>query len=225
MTLEDALIAMARFAYEDGFDETAAIAFLKSSENGAHVVDHLREAVVTGGLSPALWRAVTMGSKPADPTVALAALWDAIVDHDLTKPAIGRPTRMSPDALRFWAYTRRWLLFDQDEDLFLMDEDVIPALLEVATERDCSKRGEILEIVAHWARDSASAAVGTPQFRDVATRVAQYESSAHRAGAEELAGYLRRLGTYAVSATVHADDALQRGRDLTRCRQPPDAQL
>lgn len=223
--LEDALLSLVPFATAEGFATNDVIDAFRSSGDGEKRVHALRDAMVTGQLIPDVWRAVTSAEHPSDPAVAFGALWDALVTDGVTTYSVGMPTRCDYESLRLWAYTHHWYLFEQDEDLFLMHEDVAVHLLRIAVEPGCPKRDLALEIVAHWARDTAFQKAGTAQFREFAASLGPYESLAKQAGAEELATYLARLRSYSRPETVHREGALQRGMDLTRCREPASEEV
>lgn len=177
-----------------------------------------------GALTPARWQQLT-GQPPGEPPaidLAIRHLWDAFVAARLVPHFTVDPANHEPAMLRRWAWQPRWYLSSQDEDLMVMDDALVPLLLELAGERRLPKRSWLLEIVAHHARDTCCHAVYWQ--RDIAatlTRVAAWAPLARAAGDDHLAAYLDRLGRHAVPAPVDRDGALQRLLDLARCAPPP----
>jgi hypothetical protein len=183
-------------------------------------LSELGDAIAGGQITARRWRGVTDSARPRDFIASMGAMWDRLVGAQLVLGIEGMPNSWTPESVRLWAYTEEWLLISQDEDLVLMDDDIIHDLLVIAAEASCPKRDYILQIVAHWARDSAFAAAGTDRFAQVVTTVAEHGAAAHAAGAAALAEYFGRLGSYARPGSDSEKEALLRGLDLARCREP-----
>ncbi len=224
MTLEEALRSFVPFARPPGFDAEALHRRLSSDPSNRALLRTVREAIEAGRVTPSSWEGATASRAPDDFIPAFGRLWDHLVGTGLAEWADGSPQTWSHEALRLWAYTNTWLISSEDEDLALMDEPFIPALLEIAREPSCPKREYILGIVRHWARDTAGTAAGRDAFREVVASIAQHEALARKADDPELADYLGRLGSYGLEGPVELEGAHQRGIDLTRCTEPlPDA--
>lgn len=219
MTVDETLLALFRFAREDGFDASAVCAVF-AAPGLRLALPELGKAIASGQVTSLRWRGVTDSALPRDFIASMGALWDALVEAELVRDVEGMPKRWTPEAVRLWAYTNEWLLLSQDEDLMLMDDCIIHDLLTVAAESACPKRDYILHVVAHWARDAAFAAAGTDRFSQVVTTVAEHGPAARAAGAAAMAEYFGRLGAYARPGRVSEQAALQRGLDLARCREP-----
>jgi hypothetical protein len=220
LSMDQALQALLPFVTAERFDSSRLLAELSPDRLKA-VVAVLGPSLVLGQPNPGAWSRATGAASPKDFAVALGALWDELVSAGAAVSAEGMPPTWTREGLRLWAYTEHWILLSQDEDLMLMEDDLIPDLLEIAAERSCLKRDWILAIVAHWGRDAAFAAIGTERFADTLTRVAQRAAGADAAGAHDIASYFRRLGSYVLPCKVTEDGARQRGLDLTRCSEPP----
>jgi len=221
MTLEDALRELVPFARADGFDAAAVRHHLATHEAARSLHAILGEAILHGRLTARCWAAATGGAPPDDVIAGVGRLWDSLLEAWLVHPIEGTPQAWTPETLRLWAYTEGWELERQDEDLILMQDVLVPDLLEIAAERDCPKRRYLLNVVEHWARDGAHAAVGTDAFADLTTRLARLEEPARAAGDDALADYLRRLAGYGRPARVDREGAERRGADLTRCAPRP----
>lgn len=120
--------------------------------------------------------------------------------------------------IRRWCWIDGWHLMSQDEDLLLMDDALVPLLLEEVGE-GCTKRDYVLAIVGHHARDSAHHALwdGAKRLAARLRRIARWAPLAKAVGADELATYLDRLGGYAKPRKVDEADIRQRVFDLRRC--------
>lgn len=198
----------------------------RAPDEGTALAKTLLRAYRHGALSPERWQQLT-GRPPASPREideAIRLAWDAFVAAGLVPPHTVDPANRTPAMIRRWAWQPRWYLSPDDEDLLLMEDALVPVLLEIAGEREAPKRSYLLGIVAHHARDSCCHAVWWA--RDIEAtlgRVAAWAPLARAAGDAALAVYLERLGSYAARAPVDRDGALARLVDLARCSPPePD---
>lgn len=201
---------------------TAALRARPPAE-ATHLAKTLLRAYRHGALTPERWRQLT-GRAPSDPHEiddAIRHLWEALIRARVVTAHTDDSPSTSPALLRRWAWQPRWYLMSQDEDLLLMDDALVPHLLDLARERRTPKRDYILEIVAHHARDTCTHAVWwAREIPETLTRVAAWAPAARSADAPDLAAYLERLGSYARPAPVDRDGALQRLLDLARCSPP-----
>jgi uncharacterized protein (UPF0147 family) len=153
-------------------------------------------------------------------------LWDALAEADMVKPHSIDNVSRSPRMLKRWAWQRRWLLDEQDEDLFLMADQTLPVLFEIAADPEVPKRNYLLEIVGHAVRDHCChAAWHGKQLSEQLGKAAALAPRARQIDAVKLAEYLERLGSYRDSRPVDEAGALQRLLDLARCSQPPPAEV
>jgi hypothetical protein len=192
-------------------------------DEGATLATALIRSYRNGTLRPARWEALT--GRPASSSTevddSIRRLWDALAEEKLAKPFSVDEGRLSPARIRRWAWQPRWYLMEQDEDLLLMGEELVPVLLEVARDPLVPKREYLIYIVSHTARDNCCYAVWWGREVDKTLRkVAGWAPQAREVGAEELARYLERLGGYAVPAPVDREGAVQRLVDLARCSPP-----
>lgn len=195
---------------------------------GANLATALLRAYRHGALTPERWLALT-GRPPhsaSDIDDTIRRFWDAGAAASLCKRHSFEPVGDNAAAIRRWAWQPRWYLMAQDEDLLLMEDPLMPVLLEVAADRAVPKRDYILEIVAHHARDSCTQAfywgadiVGSLQ------RAARLAPGARMIGAGALADYLERLGRHAIPGPVDRATAVQRLRDVGRCSEPTPEQV
>ncbi len=131
--------------------------------------------------------------------------------------------------LRRWCWAPGWYLWQQDEDLALMNDECLPTLLEEAA-LECPKHEYIYAIVEHFVRDAAHAALWPQIVRrrrasgeavlhvvDAALARAERVLALASPDASQLMRYCRRLTTYAQRRPVDADEARQRVFDLRRC--------
>lgn len=195
-------------------------------DEGPQSARRLLRAYRHGALSPERWAELT-GAPPriaSDIDDAIRRLWDAFAAAGLTDPyrTEDHVGRIRAGLARRWAWQPRWSLMSQDEDLLLMEDALVPTLLEVAAERRVPKRTYLLEIVQHHARDSCcQAAYHGHDLEATLRRAAGWAPQARAAGAPELAEYLERLGRHALRGPVDRAGAEQRLLDLGRCAEPP----
>lgn len=194
-----------------------------ADDEGPTLATALLRAYRHGALTPTRWTALT-GHEPADDAEVgdtIRRFWDAAAAVNLARPHAIEGVGSNPRAIRRWAWQPRWHLMEQDEDLMLMDDRVMPALLEIAATRELPKRDYILEIVAHHARDSCTHAFyWNADIPRTLQRAAQWAPGARSAGAHALAEYLERLGRHAIAGPVDRATAVQRLRDVARCHEP-----
>lgn len=193
----------------------------------------------------AAWVPALVAMAPEDARVLTVALYYGYVQGQLqhalpgrdevtTLRAFGRVLRDLPEALlrgcvwdrmhesvddvRRWTWTPEWSLLSQDEDLMVMEDALVPVLLEEAG-AGCTKRGYVAGIVAHHARDQAHGALsgGAEALNASLTRAGQWAELALAAGAREESAYLARLAGYRAPRRVGADEVTQRVFDLRRC--------
>lgn len=128
----------------------------------------------------------------------------------------------STEDVRRWTWTREWTLLSQDEDLMVMEDALIPALLEEVG-AGCTKRAYVASIVAHHARDKAHGALGrgAAVLAESLACAGAWAELAQRAGALAEAEYMTRLAGYRSVRVVDADDVTQRVYDLRRCYPDP----
>lgn len=60
---------------------------------------------------------------------------------------------ITEELIRIWAYDPDLLLLDQDEDLLLCDETLVPCLLELADDNDCPKKFYIYSTLCQYSRE------------------------------------------------------------------------
>ncbi len=154
----------------------------------------------------------------------LAEVTSKLEDREL----ILLPPGGNPDAesVRRWCWIVPWHLYDQDEDLMLMrDELVIPLLEEAAA--GCPKRAYAREIATHHLRDQAHAKLrsGAEALRTHLESLAPFVDSARSTRDQELVVYLERLQSYAKPQRVTREAALERVSDLWRCRPAKNVSL
>lgn len=192
-------------------------------DEGRTLATGLLRAYRHGALGPARWAELT-GRPPAtawEVDDAIRRFWDAGAAAGLTKRGSIAAVGTNRGAIRRWAWQPRWCLMAQDEDLLLMEDALVPTLLEIAGIPQLPKRDYILEIVAHHARDSCTAAfMGHAEIAETLRRVAGWAPAARVIGASALACYLERLGRHAMSGPVDRDGAVQLLVDVASCRAP-----
>lgn len=224
MTLQEALRALLPLARPNGFENESLgqrLAGGAASAPASRALGRvLGEAMVAGQLTTAAWLEATSSPAPGDFIAAWGPLFDALIRAGVADSIDGFPDGWSQETLRLWGYTEGWLITSEDEDLALTTDELVPALLELATDQACPKRDYVLGIVRSWARRRASLAAGNEAFGDVVTHLANYAPLALRANDASLADYLVRLGSYAASKPVDRDGAYQRGLDLARWHEP-----
>ena len=195
---------------------------------GVGLASALLRAYRHGALSPARWTALT-GRPPAtawEPDDVIRRFWDASAAVGLGKPRTIDPVGHDPGAIRRWAWQPRWSLMEQDEDLLLMDDALMPVLLEIAATRELPKRDYILAIVAHHVRDSCTHAYyWGAEVAATLQRAARLAPGARTIGAAALADYLERLGRHADPGPVDRAAAVQRLQDIGRCEEPTPEQV
>lgn len=199
---------------------------LRARPDGAALATGLLRAYRHGALTADRWAALT-GAPPREAYEvddAVRRLWDAFVAAGLAKPLSIEDIHGAPASVRRWAWQPRWILMSQDEDLLLMHDTLVPALLSAAAEPGVPRREYAISIVAHHARDAcAVAAWNGGDLTAALLRAASWAPQARDVGATSLVEYLERLGRHAVSAPTDRDGALQRVMDLERCVAPsPD---
>lgn len=199
---------------------------LRARPDGAALATELLRAYRHGGLTRERWAALTGAPPRAAYEIddAVRRLWDAFVAAGLAKPVSIEDIHGAAASVRRWAWQPRWILMSQDEDLLLMDDALMPALLSAAAEPGVPRREYALGIVAHHARDTcAVAAWNGGDLTAALVRAASWAPQARAVGATTLAEYLERLGRHAIPAPTDRDGALQRVMDLERCVAPaPD---
>ena len=126
-------------------------------------------------------------------------------------------------SVRRWCWIEHWMLSEQDEDLFLMDEPCLPWLLDEAS-AGCAKRDYALSIVAHSIRDAAHASLKR-DFRSRTRRSVELLPLARTANARDLVAYLERLDRYTRPGKVDEAEARSRVSDLSRCTAPPQVSV
>lgn len=203
----------------------------------------------------ASWPAALGAMRDDDAHLVVAALFDAWVwgRLDAHVHALGEtyrsfgallsslPERLTQDLevermandeadVRRWCWTEGWLLLSQDEDLMVMRDEYVGALLDEGG-AGCPKRDYVFGIVEHHLRDDLhhalwDGAATLPERYAWALRVAE---GAMRAGAISLSSYAARMASYAQSRVVEREEAEQRVLDLRRCHpnatEPPDVRL
>lgn len=181
-----------------------------------------------GALWPARWQTLT-GRSPAaawEIDDSIRRFWDASAEAGLSARSTIQAVGDNGEMIRRWAWQPRWSLLEQDEDLMLMSDSLMPELLAIAGTPQVPKRDYILAIVAHHARDRCSSAVMRGEkVCEVFELVAAWAPAARAAGAETLAGYLDRLGGYARASSVDHEVAVQRLLDIASCFAPPPEAL
>ena len=220
MDLDLAILMLARHAATGDFDTDGLTQELAGSDTGAQFERVLAEGLATDELSMERYVAASGGAFSGDFDAALGRLWSAMVERGIFSDVVGSPQHLTASIVRRWAYNEEWWLSSDDEDLFLMRDDCMPWLLEVAADGDCPKRDYMLDIVAHWARDSAHAAAGTERFAAVLQRCSDWAPMARGVGAEAVAVYLERLASYGAPRAVDRTLAAQLASDLARCAAP-----
>ncbi len=205
------------------------IARLQSlGEEGPTLATSLLRAYRHGALSDARWAALT-GRPPSrawEVDETIRRFWDAAAEAGLSKKYSVQAVGEDAGAIRRWAWQPRWILMEQDEDLLLMEDRLVPVLFAVAAVREVPKREYVLSIVAHHARDSCSAAFYRgAEMTGTLRRVAGWAEGARAVGAEALAEYLERLGRHAIPGPVDRAAVVQRLRDVARCQEPPAEQV
>ncbi|MCC7540142.1 MAG: hypothetical protein IT379_28245, partial [Deltaproteobacteria bacterium] len=122
---------------------------------------------------------------------------------------------------RRWCWIAPWVLLEQDEDLFLMRDDLIEPLLDEAR-ASCTKRDYAVGIVTHHLRDSIHAALreGADALRARIAATRRFADAARRARATGLVEYLARIADYERPQKVSRDDAMARVSDVWRCHAP-----
>lgn len=148
----------------------------------------------------------------------MAGIWDALFEDGYAPHSIDQRFPVSNPQWKRWAWSPRWNLCDQDEDIvFLFDA---PQRLLALAEFGCPKRDYILGCVMHGVRDRAHAFVvhgtGPSTFEEAQSLIAP----ARAARAPELVDYFERLAGYATRGKVDRDGAIQRAHDLHRCAPP-----
>jgi hypothetical protein len=125
-----------------------------------------------------------------------------------------------------WCWITPWILMSQDEDLFLMADHLVAALLGEAS-AGCPKRDYAIAIVQHHVRDQAHAALarGPDAVRSRLAELATFAGPARVAGASDLVAYLERLASYARPQKLTELDARVRILDLWRCHAPATVEL
>ena len=125
-----------------------------------------------------------------------------------------------------WCWIKPWILTSQDEDLFLMSDHLVAALLGEAS-AGCPKRDYAIAIVQHHVRDQAHAALtrGPDAVRGRLAELATFTGPARAAGASDLVAYLERLASYARPQKLTELDAHARILDLWRCHAPATVEL
>jgi hypothetical protein len=120
-----------------------------------------------------------------------------------------------------WCWIRPWSLMSQDEDLLLMADDFVAALLGEAS-AGCPKRDYAISIVQHHVRDQAHAALarGSDAVRSRLHELAVFTAPARAASASELVAYLERLASYARPRKLTELDARARILDLGGVTRP-----
>jgi hypothetical protein len=145
----------------------------------------------------------------------LAAVFATALDLQLDTRIRGASDESS---VRRWCWIEYWILSEQDEDIFLMDEPCLPWLLDEAG-AGCAKRDYALSIVGHSVRDAAHASLKR-DFRNHVRRAVGLLPLARAADAPDLVAYLERLARYAQPGKVDENEARSRVSDLTRCAAP-----
>ena len=159
------------------------------------------------------------GGFEEETTCEMEGIWDALFEDGYAPHNIDQNFRAIADAQwLIWAWSPRWNLCDQDEDIvFLFDA---PQRLLALAALGCPKRDYILGCVMHGVRDRAHAFVvhgtGPSPFEEAQSLIAPARS----ARAPELVDYFERLAGYATRGKVDRDGAIQRAHDLHRCAPP-----
>lgn len=204
-----------------GWPTLAAHLAAMNRREAAAVTRALLDAWLRGELELGEWERLT-GVVGEPPLRHVHVLWDRLVEADLARKEIVHhvPSITSAVATR-WAWTPRWQLYDQDEDILLFGHE--HAQLD-AIGPDCPKRAHVLEIVAHAVRDAAHGSVVLGTGRDGLALAAELLPRA-QAQAPELAAYLARLASYRRPARVSQSGATARGQDLGRCHPPGPGEM
>lgn len=185
------------------------------------IVRAMLDAWLRGELELGEWERLT-GVVGEAPLRHVHVLWDRLVEADLARKEIVHPAALTRAVATRWAWTPRWRLYDQDEELLLFGDEHV--LLE-AIAPDCPKHGYVLDVVAHAARDAAHGSVVLGSGRDGLALAAELLPVAQAAHAPELAAYLARLASYRLPARVKHSDATARGRDLCCCHPPAPGEM
>ena len=167
------------------------------------LVRSMLEAFIEGGFEDAT-------------TYEMEGIWDALFEDGYGPRYIVRECETEA-AWKRWAWSPRWILFEQDEDIIFLF-DAPKRLLALAF--GCPKRDYILRCVAHGVRDRALAFVVTGTGPSPFEEAQSLLFDARSAHALELSDYLERLAGYAKTGPVDREGAVQRGHDLHRCDPP-----
>jgi hypothetical protein len=140
--------------------------------------------------------------------------------------------RMADDEVdvRRWCWAPGWFLLSQDEDLMVMNDDCVSALLEEGA-AGCPKREYVFGIVEHHVRDQMHHALwdGAATLPERLVWAGRVASEAALAGAADVSDYAARIASYAVQGAVKREDVEQRVFDLRRCHPnrtvPPHVRL
>ena len=134
------------------------------------------------------------------------------------------PGPLDDATARRWCWVVPWILFSQDEDLFLMADDLVAPLLEEAG-AGCPKRAYVFSIALHHVRDQANAALrnGSGAVRARIRELVRFRQVGVDAGHETFVAYLDRLARYERPGKVDREGACARVSDLWRCHAPPAA--
>lgn len=201
----------------------AHLAAMAPAEARAVVKDML-DAWIWGGLDVGEWERMT-GIAEA-PLAHIHVLWDRLVEIGLAPSHIDCGATVDDAVARRWAWTPRWTLMEQDEDLLLFGSE--RALLG-AVGPGCPKSPYVIEVVTHAVRDAAHDTVTSLQPRGARNGLAlaaELIPLAEARGMEELVAYLMRLDSYRKPSRVDRAGAIARGMDLHRCHPPhPDAMI
>lgn len=196
-----------------------------ADEEGPRLARSLLRAYRHGALNYERW-AELGGRTPREPEEiddAVRRLWEAFFAAGLVARSSSEnwTQTINPAVVRRWAWQPRWYFMQQDEDLLLMRDELVPTMLTVASDRRTPKCDYLINIVAHHARDSCcQAAYHCESLAATLTRVAAWAPLARAARAEQLQVYLERLGRHAVPGPVDRAGAVQRLQDLGRCGEP-----
>lgn len=157
------------------------------------------------------------GGAPLEP--AVHPVWDALHEDGLAPFEIERMPPSDIDWPTRWAWTPRWILLSEDQDLFLFGHG--SELLRAAADPACPRRDIAISIAVHDVRDQAYAwATGQKPREDPFALATKLTPLARAAGATDATAYFGRLVGYTARGKVDHDAALARAFDLHRCHPP-----
>lgn len=143
--------------------------------------------------------------------------WMTELDESLRDIQLQKSLKNLSDVRR-WCWSEGWILLSQDEDLMLMDDDKMPALLDEIAHR-CPKADYVFSIVLHHLRDSAHQGCVDNKLSQRLDQMAIWLPMLEAIAASYDIEYARRLLSYSQLRKVDLEAATQMVYDL-RCCQP-----